>query len=144
MYDKLKYFSEKSRYNKIEWRKHNIGFITSGITYQYVKEVFPDSSVLKLGISYPLPESKIRNFAKKLKRVCVIEELDPFIEEQIKIMGIRNYKSFKRPNFGELTPEILDSIKKNRKFTLIRRFLIALMHKRLERNFTNFSLLYGS
>ena len=66
-----------------------VGYITSGTAYQYVREVFGENaSVLKLGIVYPLPEKLIRDFAAKVKKVVVVEELDPFIEEHCRVLGI--------------------------------------------------------
>lgn len=75
-------------FNKIEYRDREIGIITSGTCYQYVKEALPEASVLKLGMVYPLPEQKIREFAANVKKLYVVEELEPFIEEKIKAMGI--------------------------------------------------------
>ena len=75
--------------NKLEYRDKKIGFITSGIPYQYVKEAFPDASVLKLGIVNPLPRKLIEEFAANVETLYVIEELDPIIEEQVKSWGIK-------------------------------------------------------
>jgi len=74
--------------NRIEWGDLSLGIITSGITYQYVHEIFPKASILKLGMSYPLPMQKIRTFTEEVETLIVIEELDPFIEDQIKAAGI--------------------------------------------------------
>jgi len=65
-----------------------VGFIASGIAYQYVKEVCPDASVLKIGLSNPLPKKLILDFAKKVKTLYVFEELEPVMEEQIRSWGI--------------------------------------------------------
>ena len=62
----------------------DIGVVTSGLCYQYTKEALPDASVLKLGMVYPLPMEKIRSFAKKVKKLYVIEELEPIIEKELK------------------------------------------------------------
>lgn len=70
--------------NKIEMKDTAIGFITSGIPYQYVKESFPNASVLKLGIINPLPKKLIEEFCGKVDKVYVVEELEPVIEEQIR------------------------------------------------------------
>lgn len=86
---KLKEFVETTPLNvEIDGSK-DIGFITNGISFQYVREAFPEASVLKLGITWPLPEKKIRAFAGKVKKLVVVEELDPIFEETIKAMGIR-------------------------------------------------------
>lgn len=74
--------------NKVEYNDTKIGFITSGIPYQYVKEVCPTASVLKLGMVYPLPKKLIEEFAKKVDKLYIFEELEPVIEEQVKAMGI--------------------------------------------------------
>lgn len=74
--------------NKVEMGDTDVGFITSGIPYQYVKEVCPNASVLKLGLVNPLPRKLIEDFCKKVKTVYVFEELEPVIEEQVKSWGI--------------------------------------------------------
>jgi len=74
--------------NRIEYRDKKIGVITSGIAYQYVREALPDVSTLKLGMVYPLPEKLIREFAASVDKLLVVEELEPFFENQIKAMGI--------------------------------------------------------
>ncbi|MGE5495493.1 MAG: indolepyruvate ferredoxin oxidoreductase subunit alpha [Burkholderiales bacterium] len=74
--------------NAAEYNDKGIGIITSGVTYEYVKEALPNASVLKLGMVYPLPEGRIREFAANVDKLYVIEELEPFIEDQIKAMGI--------------------------------------------------------
>lgn len=74
--------------NKVEINDKKIGIITSGICYQYVKEALPDASVLKMGIINPLPKALIEDFAAQVEQVYVIEEGNPFFEEQIRAMGI--------------------------------------------------------
>ncbi len=74
--------------NKAEYGDTKIGFITSGIPYQYVKEVFPEASVLKLGMVYPLPKKLIEEFAGEVDKLYIFEELEPVIEEQVKAWGI--------------------------------------------------------
>ena len=73
----LKEFAESTSVNKIEWGSKDIGVITSGIAYQYAKEAFGNVSYLKLGLIYPLPEKMIADFAKQVKTLYVIEELEP-------------------------------------------------------------------
>lgn len=65
-----------------------LGIITSGMTYQYVLEALPDATVFKLGLVYPLPMDRIREFAASVDRLVIVEELDPFIETEIKAAGI--------------------------------------------------------
>lgn len=74
--------------NKAEYRDTSIGFITSGIPYQYVKEACPEASVLKLGLVHPLPEKLIREFASNVDTLYIFEELEPVIEEKVKSWGI--------------------------------------------------------
>ena len=74
--------------NRVEMNDRAIGVITSGIPYQYVKEALPNASVLKLGMVNPLPRKLIEDFAAKVEKLYIIEELDPVIEEQVKSWGI--------------------------------------------------------
>lgn len=74
--------------NKVEYNDCSVGFITSGIAYQYVKEAMPEASVLKLGIVNPLPRRLIEEFAAKVEKLYIFEELEPVIEEQVKSWGI--------------------------------------------------------
>ncbi len=74
--------------NRAEYRDLSIGFITSGIPYQYVREAAPEASVLKLGLVHPLPRKLIEEFAEKVDRLYIFEELEPVIEEQVKSWGI--------------------------------------------------------
>lgn len=75
--------------NRVEMNDTKIGVITSGIPYQYVKEALPNASVLKLGMVHPLPRKLIEDFAAKVEKLYIIEELDPVIEEQVKSWGIK-------------------------------------------------------
>lgn len=74
--------------NVTEYGDGKIGFITSGIAYQYVKEVFPNASVLKLGMVHPLPKKLIEEFAQRVETLYIFEELEPVIEEQVRSWGI--------------------------------------------------------
>ncbi len=84
----LQALSEKSPANRVEWRERSLGIITASIAYQYVREVWPDASILKLGFSYPFPDALIREFAAGVDRVLIVEELDDFIEQHVKALGI--------------------------------------------------------
>jgi len=75
--------------NRVEMNDTKIGFITSGIAYQYVKEACPTASVLKLGLVHPLPRKLIEDFASKVETLYIFEELEPVFEEQIKSWGIK-------------------------------------------------------
>ena len=82
-------FAEKSEINRVEMGGTEIGIITASTSYQYVKEVFCDEvSVLKLGMAWPMPVQKIKDFAAKVDRLIVVEELDPFIEEHVRQLGL--------------------------------------------------------
>ncbi len=74
--------------NRAEYGDLSVGFITSGIPYQYVKEAMPQASVLKLGMVHPLPKKLIEEFASKVKKLYIFEELEPVFEEQIRSWGI--------------------------------------------------------
>lgn len=74
--------------NRIEWGDKTLGVVTCGAAYNYVKEGLPNASVLKLGLVYPLPEQLIRAFASQVEELVVIEDMEPFIEDAIKAMGI--------------------------------------------------------
>ena len=104
---RLREFSETTSLNKIEWGSTDIGVITSGISYQYAKEAFGDVSYLKLGMVYPIPEKLIREFAGKVKKLYVVEELEPFFENQIKKMGIEVTGKELLPVIGELSANII-------------------------------------
>ena len=83
-------YAESCPFNRIEYSADkSVGIITSGTCYEYVKEVFGDSvSVLKLGVVNPLPKNLILDFAKEVERLVVIEELDPYIENYCKALGL--------------------------------------------------------
>ena len=74
--------------NRMEMRDAKLGVVCAGVVYQYVREALPDASVLKLGLSYPVPEQMIREFAGKVEKLIVVEELEPVIEREIKLLGI--------------------------------------------------------
>ena len=82
-------FAEDCMYNTVEINSDEIGIITSGCSYLYVKEALGDSvSILKIGMPHPLPTKLIRDFAAKVKKLYVIEELDPIIETHVKSLGL--------------------------------------------------------
>lgn len=94
--------------NKLELGDGKVGVITASISYQYAKEVFPEgTSFLKLGLTFPLPMDLIRDFAKKVEKLYVIEELEPFMEEQIKAVGIDCVGKELTGNMYELNTELV-------------------------------------
>ena len=74
--------------NRMEMRDTKLGVVCAGVVYQYVREALPEASVLKLGLSYPVPQDLIREFAGKVEKLIVVEELEPVIEREIQQMGI--------------------------------------------------------
>ncbi len=102
---KIQIFSEETEMNRIENGDEEVGIITGSVAYQYVKEVLPDASILRLGMSYPLPIHKIEAFSRSVKKLFIVEELEPFIEEQVKAAGILCEGKRYWNNLGELTPE---------------------------------------
>ena len=104
----LEEYGETCPINKVEYRGGKIGVITASISYQIAKDVFPeDTSFLKLGLTYPLPMGLIREFASKVETLYVIEELEGFMEDQIKAAGIPCIGKEKVSNLYELNPERL-------------------------------------
>lgn len=93
--------------NKVEYNDTSIGFITSGIPYQYVKEVCPTASVLKLGMVYPLPKKLIQEFASKVDKLYIFEELEPVIEEQVRSWGIQCIGKDQFTRQGEYSANLL-------------------------------------
>ena len=87
--DKIALDAKDFPINKVEYNDKKIGFITSGIAYQYVKEAAPEASVLKLGLVNPLPRTLIEEFASNVDELYIFEELEPVIEEQVKSWGIK-------------------------------------------------------
>jgi indolepyruvate ferredoxin oxidoreductase alpha subunit len=85
----LKEAADKLSVNLTEYRDKKIGIVTSGVAYNYVREALPEASTLKLGLIFPLPEKLIREFASQVETLYVVEELEPFFENQIKAMGIK-------------------------------------------------------
>ncbi len=82
-------YAEEAPVNRIEMGDTKIGIITSSTSYQYVKEVFGnEASVLKLGMVNPLPVNLIKDFAAKVEKLYVVEELDPIIENHVRSLGI--------------------------------------------------------
>jgi len=108
MFDILNEYSNASGFNLIEYNDKKIGIVSSGIAYEYAKEVFGDkASYLKIGFTNPLPMERIKEFAGNVETLYVIEELEPFMEEQIKAAGIQCIGKEKIPRLGELSPSII-------------------------------------
>ena len=102
--ERLRAFSEETPLNRLEWGSKDVGVIAAGAAYVQARELLPDASFLKLGLSYPLPLEKIRDFARAVRRVIIVEELDAFTEEQLKAAGIPCEGKTITGLLGELTP----------------------------------------
>lgn len=106
--EKLRQFSNHCEFNTAEINGSELGIICNGISYQYAKEVFGDeASYLKIGMSYPMPDEMIRDFAAKVKKIYVIEELDPYMETFIKALGIDCIGKEKLPLCLEFSADII-------------------------------------
>jgi indolepyruvate ferredoxin oxidoreductase alpha subunit len=95
--------AESGDLNRIELRDTALGIVTSGVAYQYVREALPDASVLKLGMPVPFPPTLALEFASKVERVAVAEELDPYLTSSLKALGIEVIDAG-LPWMGELSP----------------------------------------
>ncbi len=105
---KLLEFSNKTELNYIEWNDTRVGIIASGAAFTFAKEVFGDSaSYLKLGFTNPLSTEKIKEFASKVEKIYVIEENDPYIEDQVRILGFDCFGNNIFPPYGEMTPDVI-------------------------------------
>jgi len=101
-------YMETYEYNRIEKGKGKIGVITSGASYTYSKEILPEASILKLAVTYPLPKQKIIGFCAQYEKVYIIEELDSFLEDQIRAWGVTNLSGKDIfPRTGEFSPDVL-------------------------------------
>ncbi|MGD1119419.1 MAG: indolepyruvate ferredoxin oxidoreductase subunit alpha [Dehalococcoidales bacterium] len=104
---RLAEYCETFPLNRIIWNQKKLGIVTSGVAYQYAREVFPQASFLKLGMTWPLPEQMIKEFAKGVVKLIVIEELDPFLQDNIKAMGVKVTGKEFIPAVGELNTRIV-------------------------------------
>jgi len=104
---KLANFSETVAVNYMEMNDTNIGIITSGISYQYVREALPQASILKLGLTNPLPSGLIKEFAAKVSKLYVVEELEPYMEKEIRLLGLDVSGKELFPPYGELSVRMI-------------------------------------
>ena len=104
---RLAEYTETFPLNQVIWNGRKLGIVTSGVAYQYAREVFPQASFLKLGMTWPLPGKMIKDFAAKVEKLIVIEELDPFLQDNIKAMGIEVTGKEFIPLVGELNTRIV-------------------------------------
>ena len=104
--------SAASPFNRVEKGKTELGIVTSAVAYQYVKEIFPEYSILKLGWTNPLPKKLVEDFAGSVGRLAVVEELDPFMEDQIKAMGLKVEKHETELNMLELNADRVQNLRR--------------------------------
>ena len=105
--ERLREWAETAEINRIEWGDRKLGIVTAGAAYNYAREVFPEASFLKLGMAWPLPERLIREFAAEVDELVVVEELDPFIENWIRALGIPVRGKDIFPMVGEFTLDVV-------------------------------------
>jgi indolepyruvate ferredoxin oxidoreductase alpha subunit len=101
---RLVVFSNECGLNRVEMRDPALGIVVSGIAYEYVREALPEASILKVGMVNPLPERLILEFASKVERLAVIEELDPYMSLRLKALGLSLVETG-LPAIGELSPD---------------------------------------
>ena len=106
---KLRTYVEDFPLNEMLLADRKLGVISSGVTYQYAREVFKDASHLKLVTTYPVPANLIRRFSQEVERIIVVEELDPFLEEEVRLLGIPVAGKEFFPIIGELNLEIVEN-----------------------------------
>ena len=104
---RLRERAEASPLNVLTEGTADFGIISSGVVYQYAREAFPDAWFLKLGLSYPLPYRKIADLYERVSKVFVVEELDPFIEDHVRMLGLPVIGKEAVPADGELDPDIV-------------------------------------
>ncbi len=105
---RLTAFAEDCAFNRVEMGDTKLGIITSSTSYQYVKEVFGENaSVLKLGLVNPLPKKLILDFAAKVDKLVVVEELDPIIEQHCRALGLSVTGKDVLPLEGEYTQNLI-------------------------------------
>jgi indolepyruvate ferredoxin oxidoreductase alpha subunit len=104
---RLRARAEESPLNILEAGTADVGIIASGVAYTYAREAFPKAWFLKLGMSHPLPYHKVARLFQQVSRVAVVEELDPFIEEQIRALGLPVIGKEAIPADGELDQDVV-------------------------------------
>ncbi|MBN1142421.1 MAG: indolepyruvate ferredoxin oxidoreductase subunit alpha [Deltaproteobacteria bacterium] len=109
---KLAAEADGSPLNRIEWRDRSLGIIAGGIAYPYVREAFPEASVLKIGWTFPFPDGRIREFAAGVKQLLIVEELDPILEEHVRSLGIDCIGKELVPAIGELSTTFLSDVRR--------------------------------
>jgi len=112
--------ASKSPLNRVELNEsgdRRLGIVTSGAAYQYVKETFPDANILKIGWAYPFPDKLFKSFAEQVECVVVIEELEDFMEQHLRAIGIKTHGKTLGdeklvPNIGALDVDVLRRVRR--------------------------------
>jgi len=104
---KVAEYGNNCEFNRIEAGDTKIGIISSGISYCHAREIFPNASYLKLGLTFPIPTGLIKKFAESVENLIVIEENEPFIETAVRALGIKCIGKDRLPVCGELNPDII-------------------------------------
>lgn len=99
-------YAAETPLNRVEMRDTSLGIVTSGISYEYVREGLPEASVLKIGMSYPLSDTLLLDFTSKVERVAVVEELGPYLSLRLRMLGVE-LVDVSLSNIGELSPGIV-------------------------------------
>jgi indolepyruvate ferredoxin oxidoreductase alpha subunit len=106
--NRLRDYAEEFPGNVVEEGRSDIGVVSHGIPYQYVKEAIPEATVLKLGMIYPLPKERLKRFCARFDRVFIVEESEGFIEQEMASFGILNVIGKERfTNIGELSADVV-------------------------------------
>lgn len=107
-FEALTAYAEDLDLNRMEMASGDtsLGIVTAGVTYEYVREALPDVPVLKLALLNPLPQALIREFASRVERLAVVEELDPYLTDRLKVMGLE-VEEPPLPRMGEYTPRMI-------------------------------------
>ncbi|NPV06382.1 MAG: indolepyruvate ferredoxin oxidoreductase subunit alpha [Anaerolineae bacterium] len=108
---RLRQYAETTSLNQTLWQDRRLGVVSGSIAYQYAREAFPTASFLKLGMAYPFPADLVSRFAREVEVLVVVEELDPFLEEQIRslpaLQGMPIHGRDVFPGVGELSTELV-------------------------------------
>ena len=102
---------DSSEFNRVFQRGNDLGIISHGVTALHCLDVFPEASVLKIGLGWPFPDNLLRTFASQVKHLLVVDEGDPFLEEHVRSLGIACEGKGVVPRCGELTPAVLSGVK---------------------------------
>jgi len=105
---RLRRYAERTALNRVEWGDRRVGIVCSGISYQYAREILPTASFFKLGLTYPLPSRQLQWFSSQVAKLIVVEELEPFLEEEMKALGLQVVGKDLFPRTGEFDPDLVE------------------------------------